>query len=412
MKTLYLLKSLLSSNKKYITIISVCFILTAFLFNLSVAVTEDYIAKKIYISRTDYENRYAVLRFSSYSPNTDENIGQALKEAEIDSFFCDYFSGYFLPYEDTSLSQEDVYTMTESDYEKYFNDVRLYAYSTEYSEEFETAFVGEKPDANKDYGGNIPVIASYKSGLSIGDTVKSNYFGKAVTFVVTAKYSDSNLETFFEIENKMIFTDREFLYKYGMTERPENQPELSVGGDNMYNRIVFVRKPDNISVSEFKARIRYLTDKLSDDKTKISVENNAILTDSDVDIRCREIIMLIPIIILIFGIGTMGTVANLLISTDKRKNSYKIFRICNARKGRLYLLTTLCEFTVTLFSLGVALLLSYITDLLFKDQLIRITQSLISPTSVIITTAMVVGITLIMIILQMISGKVSKEKIL
>lgn len=412
MKTLYLLKSLLSSNKKYIAIISVCFILTAFLFNLSVAVTEDYIAKKIYISRTDYENHYAVLHFGSYVPNTDENIGQVLKEAEIDSFFCDYFNGYFLPYEDTSLSQEDIYTMTESDYEKYFNIVRLFAYSTEYSEEFETAFVGEKPDIDKDYGGNIPVIASYKSGLSIGDTVKSNYYGKAVTFVVTAKYTDSNLETFFIIENQMILTDREFMYKYGLTERPEDQPELSVGGENMYNRTVFVRKPNDISVSEFNARLRYLTDKVSDDKTQISVERNVILTDSDVDFAYGEVIMYIPTIILIFGIGITGTIANLLISADKRKNSYKIFRICNARKSRLYLLTALCEFTVTLFSLGVALLLSYITDLLFKDQLIRITQSLISPTSVIITTAMVVGITLIMIILQMISGKISKEKIL
>lgn len=412
MKTLFLLKSLLSSNKKYIVIISVCFILTAFLFNLSIALTEDYITKKVYISRTDYKSNYTVLHFSSIKPNTDEYIGETLRKAELDSFFCDYFDTYFLPYENVSVSQDEIYRMYESEFSRYFYDVRLCVYSTEYSEVFETAFEGEKPDINKEYNGCIPVIASDKSGLAVGDTVKSNYFGKRVTFVVTAKYTDNNLQTFFESESKCIYTDREFMYKYGIVERPENQQVLSSGGGDMYNRTVFVRKPEGISTREFEARLSYLTDEVSSEDQNIQRENNIILTDSMVDFRCNEVIMLIPIIIVIFGIGITGTVANLLISSDKRRNSFKIFRICNARKSSLFFLTVLCESVVTLFSLGVALLLSFITDMIFGEQLIRITQSLITPTSVIITSAAVAGITLIMIILQIISGAISKEKML
>ncbi len=366
----------------------------------------------MYISRTDYESNYTVLRFGSLKPNTDEYIGETLKKAELDSFFCDYFTTYFLPLENVSVSQDDIYQMFENEIGRYMNDVRLCVYSVEYSEVFETAFDGEKPDINKEYDGCIPVIASNRSGLDIGDIVKSNYFGKRITFVVTAKYTDKNLETFFETESKCIYTDREFMYKYGIFERPENQQILASDGGDMYNRSVFVRKPEDISTREFKARILYLTDKVSSEEQSIQRENNIMLTDSDVDFRCKEIVMLIPTIIIIFGIGITGTIANLLISADKRRNSFKIFRICNARKSRLFLLTALCESVVTLFSLAVALLLNFITDLIFGEQLIRITQSLISPTSVIITSAAVAGITLIMIIFQIMSGAISKEKML
>lgn len=410
MKTLYLLKSLLSANKKYIVLITVCFILTALLFNLSVAVTEDYIEKKIYIARTDYEDNYAALHISSENPITDEYIVDLLKSAELDEFFLYGMNGHYIPRDNTSFSsEEDLIENNDIASRRFYSLVYkelLTGYSYEYSEAFETGLSGEKPDKDKDYGGKVPVIASFGSEYSIGDIITSDFYGKKLTFIVTAKYTDDNLATYLGGSEYAFYTDREILYKNGVAERPEN---IRADSSRQYNMNIFVKKPDGINEKEFGARLGYLSD-VTDNN--VSRDIYAVLSDDTVDFNHKAVLRMLPTIFIVFLTGIAGTTANLLISADKRRSTYRIYRICNATKSTLIKLTVLCETVITVFSLAVSFLISIALDLFFAQQVKSVTKALVSPFSVLVTCGVFIGITMIMIISRVISTNIGKEKIL
>mgnify|MGYP003300531658 CR=1 FL=1 len=52
-------------------IVSVCFVITSFLFNLSVAVTEDYARQKLYVARNRYDESFTTIQIGSVYPLSD-----------------------------------------------------------------------------------------------------------------------------------------------------------------------------------------------------------------------------------------------------------------------------------------------------------------------------------------------------
>lgn len=87
--------------------------------------------------------------------------------------------------------------MDDDTFYRFYNDINgtLLGYSTEYSEYLDIGLSGERPDKSKDYGGKIPVIASYTSRYNIGDTIKYKC-GKGITeLLVVGKYTDNYLDS-------------------------------------------------------------------------------------------------------------------------------------------------------------------------------------------------------------------------
>ena len=87
--------------------------------------------------------------------------------------------------------------MDDDTFYRFYNDINgtLLGYSTEYSEYLDIGLSGERPDKSKDYGGKIPVIASYTSRCNIGDTTKYKC-GKGITgCAFVGKYTDNYLDS-------------------------------------------------------------------------------------------------------------------------------------------------------------------------------------------------------------------------
>ena len=410
MKTLYIIKSLLSSDKRYMIIVSVCFVITSFLFNLSVAVTEDYVRQKLYVARNRYDESFTTIQVGSVYPLSDEFLSELLESVGIKAELNNAFVGHILMNENSAVSENEIYNMPPQSMGNYMKAELLCPYTTEYSKLFETKLSGEVPDINKDYNGKIPVIASFSSGLSIGDELKAKIGGKLTYFVVTAKYTDDNLEVFFSA-GKKIYTDKEILYKSGVLKRPEDQPVYSAESEERYNGSFLLRIPDDMTNLEVDARLSYLNENMPVVDTYIS-EDHVIKTDIMVDGDKKYVILFIPMILLIFAIGIFGTVSNHIINYDKKKKMLKVFAICGANKRKRLLCNVLCEVIIVFSSLICAIGLSVIFDMLFGDKLTSITETTISPLSVSLTCGVIIGVTVIMVTIWIASDKLRKEKLL
>ncbi|MBR4305723.1 MAG: hypothetical protein IKT78_02650, partial [Ruminiclostridium sp.] len=305
---------------------------------------------------------------------------------------------------------EDMLYMNPSYFERYVLDETICGYITEHSQWYETGLEGELPDKDKDYGGKIPVIAAYSTGLKVGDELTAKYHDTLCTFLVTARYTDDNLEVFLGA-GKCLYTDEEILYKNNFYERPENQPILDPNEDERYNGMFVAKAPEGMSKRDLDARLSYLKENLPEDETYMVVQDGP----KDVSIlnfNYRDVVMLTPIILLIVLIGILGAVANHIINFDKRRATLKVYAICGAKKRARFAYNVICEVFVIACSLGVALGLGFVFDYYVGGYLESITSSTISPFSIAVTSSVVGGVAVIMIISWLIGEKVHKEKLL
>ncbi len=428
MKLIFLIKSLLASRKRFIVLISASFVLTAVLLNVSIAMCEEYYARMSYIERNRYTESMERIYIQSYSPLTDEYVDKILTDVGLEKNHRNSAEPGDIPLESSSFKdKKSAYKfMDDMVYDGYFSNIHLCKYSEEFSTFIETAVSGEIPDKDKNYDGYIPVIAGYGSGLNIGSEIKSNYYGTKTVFKVVGKYSDDSLEAYFSAQPNMIYTDEEIMYKAGLEQRPEDQPELTpspekeqiVGEDGSitiissddeeevipYLKGYYISRPDGMTPAEFRARIEYLSyneiygaqirANNPPIKDRVYFENLYIFT-----------IKSFPMFLMIFIISTLGVVGNLIVNADSNISNMAVFRLCGAKIKTICLLTAVGEAALTLPALAVSLLICGIFSLVSGFAAISVLSS-------VITTAVVLTITLVMIGVRLASVIKDRRKLI
>lgn len=411
MKTAYLLKSLLGTRKSFTIIIVICFIFTSVLMNLSVASSENYFRERAFLEENRYDENYAFLTITSLSPLTRERINEILSEADLETCYMKNCTSGYIPKETAiDMSVTELQTGDMFSFQDMLSSYNLCAYDKAFDEEFGIGIIGEKPDKNKKYDGYVPVIAGANSSLSIGDEIKSNYFGKQTVFKVTAKYKDNILEKYFYAVDNNVYTDIEIMYETGLTDRPETLPtyELVTNPEEIQPvHIVnlIIKKPQSISIGELNGRISYIIN--GGDKTLLDAESyrafninsripyNVEWLDSDNHLT----VVSLPMFIFIFIVSVIGITGNLVINNDKRKQNLLIFTICGAKKFKLCLLIGLCEAVITLPSLIASLLIGLLVKSAFDIQAISILSAMIS-SSVILTVSLILTLTQLLPVLM------------
>ena len=156
--------------------------------------------------------------------------------------------------------------------------------------------------------------------------------------------------------------------------------------------------------AEFRARIEYLTENEiygalvrannPPIKGRVYFENLYIFT-----------IMSFPMFLMIFIIGTLGVVGNLIVNADSNISNMAVFRLCGAKVKTICLLTAVGEAALTLPALAVSLLICLLIGLVFGFAAISVLSS-------VITTAVVLTITLIMIGVRLVSVIKDRRKLI
>ncbi len=419
MKLFVLIGSLISARKRsaVLTVISV-FVITV-LFNYFSVASYDYITTRDYLVRGDYENKMAVVRISSNSPITDEEINKLLAPAGFENSWAYGLSetaGLLKANAPVSGKEEyDEYMYLSNNYNPFAENTQeeltadhlLIEYSREFSELIETSYTGELPSVDKDYGGRIPVIAAFNSPYEIGDTADYNFKGTPISVIVTAKYTDDNL-SYFADANQMsglsanrpwLFADREVMYKYKAETRPEEQ-EVFVKPDDWedfgpyYKRQIFVTA-ENMPFVEFFDRVTEI-DKNSNDVYSLNEVGAAIPSVFSLDSKNELIICSLPLFVIIFLLGSIGAAANGFLNLDSRRKSLAVLKLCGMKRRTLIPLTFVCETVVTMVGAAAALCFSAMISAVSPLELI-------SPLSAAISSIYIIALSLVMAAVQIIS---------
>lgn len=410
MKLIYLINSLIAARKRtaVLTMISVFFITV--LFNYFFAASYDYITFRDYISRGDYENRMAVFQIQSDAPITDEAIQKLLTPAGFENSW-----EYSLAQTPGLLKANAPISSTEQYYdhagqmtsERLESDDALIEYTREFSEMLETSYAGELPDINKDYGGKIPMIASFGSPYNIGDTMEYNFRGTLISVIITAKYTDDNLSRFAESNNRSglraggswLFADREIMYKYGAQQPPDKQESFVGRNDSeesgQHYRVQIYIIGDKLPFAEFFDRVT-IADQSGDDIYSITEVGSAMPSVSKLDSDNRLIICSLPLFVIIFLIGSIGAAANGFLNLDSRRKSLAVLKLCGMKRKSLIPVAFACETAVTAAAAAAALIFSAVLGIFLQTDII-------SPLGALVSSLYIVTLSVVMTAVQIIS---------
>lgn len=382
MKLLSLALSLLRAKKRSFILMMICIIFSTLLFNFAITASSDYLAEKAYMTSHRYDKKILHGTLSSKAPITDEKIVSEFKKYGINCRVERYHETTLELYsEKSSITDSEINNMDDDTFYRFYNDINgtLLGYSTEYSEYLDIGLSGERPDKSKDYGGKIPVIASYTSRCNIGDTIKYKC-GKGITeLLVVGKYTDNYLDSVIlynadtESLGTTFYTDADILYNSGLATAPENQEDYSgESEDKRYYQYVIILKNGNTSLAETEARIIDGLNANSDDAKGDMYMN--IRYPADPDLLYRDnmlLIQLMPVFIMIAIVGTLGVIANILLNAEKRTKAMAVFRLCGCKTRSVIILELVCDTAVTVISVLAATLILLAINHIFAIEIIN-----------------------------------------
>lgn len=383
MKLLSLALSLLRSKKRSFILMMICIIFSTLLFNFAITVSSDYLAEKAYITSNRYDKKILHGTLSSKAPITDEKIASQFAKYGINCRVERYYETALNLFSvNSTITDSEINNMDDDTFYRFHNDINgtLLGYSTEYSEYLDIGLSGERPDKSKDYGGKIPVIASYTSRCNIGDTIKYKC-GQGITeLLVVGKYTDNYLDSMILYNSDTasfgttFYTDADILYSSGLATAPENQEDHSgESGDNRYRQYVILLKNNNTSLAEIEARIIDGLNANSDD-AKGDLYMNIRYNVTDIDLLYRDnmlLIQLMPVFIMIAVVGTLGVIANILLNAEKRTKAMAVFRLCGGKTRSAIILELVCDTAVTVISVLAATLILLATNHIFAIEIIN-----------------------------------------
>lgn len=361
----------------------ICIIFSTLLFNFAITVSSDYLAEKAYITSNRYDKKILHGTLSSKAPITDEKIASQFAKYGINCRVERYYETALNLFSvNSTITDSEINNMDDDTFYRFHNDINgtLLGYSTEYSEYLDIGLSGERPDKSKDYGGKIPVIASYTSRCNIGDTIKYKC-GQGITeLLVVGKYTDNYLDSMILYNSDTasfgttFYTDADILYSSGLATAPENQEDHSgESGDNRYRQYVILLKNNNTSLAEIEARIIDGLNANSDD-AKGDLYMNIRYNVTDIDLLYRDnmlLIQLMPVFIMIAVVGTLGVIANILLNAEKRTKAMAVFRLCGGKTRSAIILELVCDTAVTVISVLAATLILLATNHIFAIEIIN-----------------------------------------
>ena len=382
MKLLSLALSLLRAKKRSFILMMICIIFSTLLFNFAITASSDYLAEKAYITSNRYDKKILHGTLSSKAPITDEKIASQFAKYGINCRVERYHETTLELYsEKSSITDNEINNMDDDTFYRFYKDINgtLLGYSTEYSEYLDIGLSGERPDKSKDYGGKIPVIASYTSRYNIGDTIKYKC-GKGITeLLVVGKYTDNYLDSVILYADTAslgttFYTDADILYNSELATAPENQEDYSGKSvDKRYYQYVIILKNGNASLGEIAARIIDGLDANSDD-SKGDLYMNIRYDVADLDLLYRDnmlLIQLMPVFIMIAVVGTLGVIANILLNAEKRTKAMAVFRLCGGKTRSVIILELVCDTAVTVISVLAATLILLAINHIFAIEIIN-----------------------------------------
>lgn len=387
MKLLSLALSLLRAKKRSFILMMICIIFSTLLFNFAITASSDYLAEKAYITSHRYDKKILHGTLSSKAPITDEKIASQFEKYGINCRVERYYETTLELFSVNSrITDNEINNMDDNTFYRFLYDINgsLLGYSTEYSEYLDIGLSGERPDKSKDYGGKIPVIASYTSRCNIGDTIKYKC-GKGITeLLVVGKYADNYLDsvilynTSTESLGTTFYTDADILYNSGLATAPVNQEDYSgESEDKRYYQYVIILKNNNTSLAETEARIIDGLDANSDDAKGDLYMN--IRYPADPDLLYRDnmlLIQLMPVFIMIAVVGTLGVIANILLNAEKRTKAMAVFRLCGGKTRSVLALELICDTSVTVISVLAATLILLAINGIFSIEVINVQSGL------------------------------------
>lgn len=387
MKLLSLALSLLRAKKRSFILMMICIIFSTLLFNFAITASSDYLTEKAYITSHRYDKKILHGTLSSKAPITDEKIASQFEKYGINCRVERYYETTLELFSVNSrITDNEINNMDDNTFYRFLYDINgsLLGYSTEYSEYLDIGLSGERPDKSKDYGGKIPVIASYTSRYNIGDTIKYKC-GKGITeLLVVGKYADNYLNSVIlyntntESLGTTFYTDADILYNSGLASAPENQEDYSgKSEDKRYYQYVIILKNNNTSLAETEARIIDGLDANSDDAKGDLYMN--IRYPADPDLLYRDnmlLIQLMPVFIMIAVVGTLGVIANILLNAEKRTKAMAVFRLCGGKTRSVLALELICDTSVTVISVLAATLILLAINGIFSIEVINVQSGL------------------------------------
>lgn len=382
MKLLSLALSLLRAKKRSFILMMICIIFSTLLFNFAITASSDYLAEKAYMTSHRYDKKILHGTLSSKAPITDVKIASQFEKYGIDCRVERYHETTLELFSANSrITDNEINNMDDDTFYRFLYDINgsLLGYSTEYSEYLDIGLSGERPDKSKDYGGKIPVIASYTSRYNIGDTIKYKC-GKGITeLLVVGKYTDNYLDSVIlynadtESLGTTFYTDADILYNSGLATAPENQEDYSgESEDKRYYQYVIILKNNNTSLAEIEARIIDGLNANSDDAKGDLYMN--IRYPADPDLLYRDnmlLIQLMPVFIMIALVGTLGVIANILLNAEKRTKAMAVFRLCGCKTRSVIILELVCDTAVTVISVLAATLILLAINHIFAIEIIN-----------------------------------------
>lgn len=387
MKLLSLALSLLRAKKRSFILMMICIIFSTLLFNFAITASSDYLTEKAYITSHRYDKKILHGTLSSKAPITDEKIASQFEKYGINCRVERYYETTLELFSVNSrITDNEINNMDDNTFYRFLYDINgsLLGYSTEYSEYLDIGLSGERPDKSKDYGGKIPVIASYTSRYNIGDTIKYKC-GKGITeLLVVGKYADNYLNSVIlyntdtESLGTTFYTDADILYNSGLATAPVNQEDYSgESEDKRYYQYVIILKNNNTSLAETEARIIDGLDANSDDAKGDLYMN--IRYPADPDLLYRDnmlLIQLMPVFIMIAVVGTLGVIANILLNAEKRTKAMAVFRLCGGKTRSVLALELICDTSVTVISVLAATLILLAINGIFSIEVINVQSGL------------------------------------
>lgn len=365
----------------------ICIIFSTLLFNFAITASSDYLTEKAYITSHRYDKKILHGTLSSKAPITDEKIASQFEKYGINCRVERYYETTLELFSVNSrITDNEINNMDDNTFYRFLYDINgsLLGYSTEYSEYLDIGLSGERPDKSKDYGGKIPVIASYTSRCNIGDTIKYKC-GKGITeLLVVGKYADNYLDSVIlyntdtESLGTTFYTDADILYNSGLASAPENQEDYSgKSEDKRYYQYAIILKNNNTSLAETEARIIDGLDANSDDAKGDLYMN--IRYPADPDLLYRDnmlLIQLMPVFIMIAVVGTLGVIANILLNAEKRTKAMAVFRLCGGKTRSVLALELICDTSVTVISVLAATLILLAINGIFSIEVINVQSGL------------------------------------
>lgn len=387
MKLLSLAFSLLKLKKRNFILMMICIIFSTLLFNFAFTASSGYLAEKSYLTSHRYDKKILHGTLSSTAPITDEKIASQFEKYGIDCRVERYYEATLELFSVNSrITDNEINNMDDDTFYRFYNDINgsLLGYSTEYSEYLDIGLSGERPDKTKDYGGKIPVIVGCSARCNIGDTIKYRC-GQGITeLLVVGKYTDNYLDSMILYNTDTasfgttFYTDADILYNSGLATAPENQEDHSgKNGDNRYHQYVILLKNDNTSLAETEARLIDGLDANSDDAKGDLYMN--IRYPADPDLLYRDnmlLIQLMPVFIMIAIVGTLGVIANILLSAEKRTKAMAVFRLCGGKTRSMLALELICDTSVTVISVLAATLILLAINGIFSIEVINVQSEL------------------------------------